>query len=62
MLGEQEVEALLAIGDGRDKAAIKETNQQGEEQPEAQLPAAERGPSPKELLTEMTRRTLPPPL
>ncbi|KXZ56150.1 hypothetical protein GPECTOR_1g128 [Gonium pectorale] len=58
MMGEEGVEALVAIGDGGDKAAIKETNEEGKERPEAQLPAAERGPSPKELLTEMTRCVL----
>ncbi|KXZ56161.1 hypothetical protein GPECTOR_1g138 [Gonium pectorale] len=52
MAGEEE--AVAAVGEG-EEAAFKENSEQDGEHSEAQLPAAERGPSPKELLTEMTR-------
>ncbi|KXZ56170.1 hypothetical protein GPECTOR_1g146 [Gonium pectorale] len=57
MDGEEGLEALVGAGEGCE-AAIKEKNDQDEKQIEAHLPAAERGPSPMELLTEMT--SMPP--
>ncbi|KXZ56153.1 hypothetical protein GPECTOR_1g130 [Gonium pectorale] len=52
MEGEKGVEALVAVAEGG-LAAIKNGWHS-----EAQLPAAEGGPSPKEVLTEMTRCVL----
>ncbi|KXZ56169.1 hypothetical protein GPECTOR_1g145 [Gonium pectorale] len=55
MDGEEGLEALVGAGEGCE-AAIKEKNDQDDGQSEAHLPTTpERGPSPKELLTEMTR-------
>ncbi|KXZ56343.1 hypothetical protein GPECTOR_1g303 [Gonium pectorale] len=58
MMGEEGVEGVVTVREGGEVAIEENREQQSEEHSDAQLPAAEVGPSPKEVLTEMTRCVL----